>query len=205
MYDHVPNPTVTPSCTTHRSCFLPDVWLPWLWVIPHHGCGSCGCWRDVARSCGDGLFLARYRCALRVFVEFFCSILLQSNQCIHMGYKGFLHLDALRWAGGTSGQPRLILCSRNLPVLNWGALSCTCAAKQIKFAQQPTYETFEIPWALDLTSTLNSIPVLGTEKQLGSKHIERTYMKTAERFGWFGLFGIRDSVKKVLGHSDTRI
>ena len=53
--------------------------------------------------------------AARFLLSFFCSILLQSNQCIHIGYKGFLHLDALRWAGGTSGQPRLILCSRNLP------------------------------------------------------------------------------------------
>ena len=69
MNDHVPNPTVTPSCTTHRSCFLPDVWLPWLWVIPHHGCGSCGCWRDVARSYGDGLFLAATGARCEVFVE----------------------------------------------------------------------------------------------------------------------------------------
>lgn len=83
MYDHVPNPTVTPSCTTHRSCFLPDVWLPWLWVIPHHGCGSCGCWRDVARSYGDGLFLARYRCALRGF----CWVLLLNSAAVKSMYS----------------------------------------------------------------------------------------------------------------------
>lgn len=129
MNDHVPNPTVTPSCTTHRSCFLPDVWLPWLWVIPHHGCGSCGCWRDVARSYGDGLFLAATGARCEVFVE-----LLLLNSAVKSMYSHRLQgVPPLRFTslGRASGQPKLILCSRNLPVLNWGALSCTCAAKQI--------------------------------------------------------------------------
>ena len=63
------------------------------------------------------------------FAQFRCS---QINVFTLANYKEFLHLEALRWAAGRSGQPRLILCSRNLPVLNWGALSCTCIAKPSK-------------------------------------------------------------------------